>query len=263
MPLPALALVAALALPFLSASAEAASLTARYGATLMGIRFGEVLANLHIEEGAYRADGQAKATGLSRIFSDARIVFNADGVMNGGEPEARNYWRRWREDDDDESVRLSFAGGRVTDHHREGSKPEKEYPDRVPLRAQDRQGVLDPLTALVMPLGGRSGPALCEHHAPIFEDQQRFDLSLQYLRQERFSGGNKNYSGPAVVCQVRYAPIAGHRSQKKTVREMAANTGMEVWLAPIERLGVAIPVRAQVPTEFGLIEAELERLYLN
>ncbi|WP_224405865.1 DUF3108 domain-containing protein [Afifella sp. IM 167] len=260
-PLPALclALVAAL----LAAPAEAGSLTVRYGASLMGIPFGEVVANLHMEDNTYRADGRAKATGITRVFSDARIAFNADGVMKNGAPEARHYWRRWREEDDDETVSLDFSAGRLTDHHREGSKPEKEYADRVPVREADKKGVLDPITALVMPIAGRSGQALCDNRAPIFEDQQRFDLTMRFLRTERFSGGRKNYSGPAVVCQVRYTPIAGHRSGKKTVAEMAANTGMEVWLAPIEELGLLVPVKAKVPTTIGVIEAEAERVYIN
>jgi len=246
-----------------AAPVQAGSVTIRYGASLMGVPFGEVLANLAIEGDTWRADGKAKATGLSRIFSDARIAFDANGAMSDDKPQPGHYWRRWREDDDDETVSLDFSGGNVTGHHREGSKPEKEYPDRVPVGEADRSGVLDPVAALVMPIAGRRNEELCEHRAPIFEDQQRFDLTMRYLRTERFSGGDKNYSGPTVVCQVRYTPISGHRSGKKAVREMAANTGMEVWLAPITQLGLLVPVKARVPTEFGVIEAEAERVYVN
>ncbi len=56
-------------------------------------------------------------------------------------------------------------------------------PDRVPVAPQDRVGVLDPLTMLMVPLppgdlAGALDPALCDRRIPVFDGATRADLVL-------------------------------------------------------------------------------------
>ena len=53
------------------------------------------------------------------------------------------------------------------------------------------------------------------------------------------------YSGRIIVCGARYVPVAGHRSTRKAVQEMADNKRLEVWLAEVvlPHLSVAVQVR--------------------
>ncbi|MCF1504266.1 DUF3108 domain-containing protein [Afifella sp. H1R] len=239
--------------------AAATTLTVRYGASLMGVPVGKVKASLSVDKRSYHAEGYAKATGFSRLFSDARVNAEATGTLTDA-PEAQSYHRHWVEDGEAEDLSLSFANGRVSDLRFKADKPPKEYADRVPLRPEHKTGVIDPLSALVMPIAGRRGKDLCEERTPVFENNKRFDITMRFARTERYNGGSKSYSGPVVVCAVRYVPIAGHRAHKKSERFMAANKDMEVWLAPIETVGLAIPVKMRVRTELGVLTATADRL---
>lgn len=237
----------------------AATLTVRYGASLMGVPVGKIKASLSVEKRRYQAEGYAKASGFSRLFSDARVNVEATGTLTDA-AEAQSYHRHWVEDGEAEDLSLSFEKGRVSDFRFKADKPGKQYADRVPLKPEHKIGVIDPLSALIMPIAGRHGKDLCKHRAPIFENNKRFDIIMRFARAERYHGGSKSYSGPVVVCAVRYVPIAGHRAQKKSERFMAANKDMEVWLAPIETIGLAIPVKIRVRTEVGVLTATADRL---
>jgi hypothetical protein len=50
---------------------------------------------------------------------------------------------------------------------------------------------------------------------------------------------------------VRYQPIAGHRPGRKSVRELAENRDILVWLAPIAGTRVVIPLRVSFGAKIG------------
>ena len=87
-----------------------------------------------------------------------------------------------------------------------------------------------------------------------FVSGTRFDVVLSY-------GGTRTvekagYSGPVLVCNVRYVPIAGHRPARPATKFMTENRDISVWLAPVESQRVLVPVRISVRTMFGMGVAE-------
>jgi len=46
-------------------------------------------------------------------------------------------------------------------------------------------------------------------------------------------------------------PVAGHRSTRKAVQEMADNKRLEVWLAQVGDMPVLVPFRILIGTEMG------------
>jgi hypothetical protein len=60
------------------------------------------------------------------------------------------------------------------------------------------------------------------------------------------------YSGPVLVCNARYVPIAGHRSTRPSTKFMEDNKDMQVWLAPIQGTRMLVPLRIAVRTMIGM-----------
>jgi hypothetical protein len=59
------------------------------------------------------------------------------------------------------------------------------------------------------------------------------------------------YSGPVLVCNARYVPISGHRSERPATKFMQENRDMSVWLAPVEGPRLLFPLKVSVRTMIG------------
>ena len=76
--------------------------------------------------------------------------------------------------------------------------------DRVPVTNSNRQGIVDPLTALLFSAaaaGEGMSQEACRRTLPIFDGQQRYDLKLAFKRMDKVTA-EKGYAGPVVVCSV-------------------------------------------------------------
>ena len=68
--------------------------------------------------------------------------------------------------------------------------PLDEKPDRVPLKDVHKRGVVDPVSALLMPAtsaGSLTEPANCNRTIPVFDGAARFDV-VRYLLQVSTTG---------------------------------------------------------------------------
>jgi hypothetical protein len=110
--------------------------------------------------------------------------------------------------------------------------------------------VLDPLTA-IMALSRSKGDNPCGRKVSIFDGKQRFDLLLSYRRQlkvaEAVPSGQPEV---AVVCAVRYVPIAGHKPHEKSSIS-PGDSGIEVAFRPIPSANLVVPYQITIPTLFG------------
>ncbi|MEM1318012.1 MAG: DUF3108 domain-containing protein, partial [Pseudomonadota bacterium] len=91
------------------------------------------------------------------------------------------------------------------------------------------------------------GPAACDRTIPLFDGRQRYDLALSFVRMEETEFGN----GQAAVCRLRYRPIAGHRENRRTNRELAENPNIYVWLTQVSDQALVAPVRMELGLDFG------------
>ncbi len=153
-------------------------------------------------------------------------------------------------------IRIAMAGGTV--RAAALSPPARKRPDTVPLTAEHKRHVVDPISAMLMPvLNGKPAldPSQCNRTLPIFEGSERFDLVLTYSRTEKIKTV-RGYEGSVLVCKVRYKPIAGHRSERKQVKYMENNRNIEAWFAPIEGENLLAPWRVALGTMVGEILVE-------
>src|SRR2546427_647632 len=82
---------------------------------------------------------------------------------------------------------------------------------RSALTGGQRRGIVDPMTALLVTVGGSGdvlAPEACQRTLPIFDGRRRYDLKLAFKRIDTVKA-DKGYRGPAVVCGVTFQAIAG------------------------------------------------------
>ena len=124
--------------------------------------------------------------------------------------------------------------------------------DTVPLRGKHLKGVLDPLSA-VFALTRPQGKSPCGRRVEIFDGQQRFDLELYYRRQQPLG------KGKAIVCRVKYVPIAGYRANDET-KAMSRSTGIEIAFRPVTHAGLMVPDEVTIPTISGPVAFKAQKV---
>ncbi|HSG94966.1 MAG TPA: DUF3108 domain-containing protein [Afifellaceae bacterium] len=247
----------------LSAPAVAAGetrLSVKYGVTVAGFPVGKAYLNFELNGKGYTVTGSGKTTGVVRLFSDGRGKVSAKGRLNGKRPVPAAFTYDVTDDDGRETLNMAFFGNRVGKVELDPPENPEKLKRRVPLKRSHKIGVLDPLSALFIPADASK---VCNRTLPIFDGEQRFDLVLTRKRSDRFRGGRKNFKGRVVVCAVSYRPIAGHRPDKKEVRDMQRDSGMELWMAPIGDSGVMVPISARLNTKIGPIVIRAKRFQLK
>jgi uncharacterized protein DUF3108 len=226
-------------------------LEAQYVASLAGIPIGRGSWVVDIIDDQYSAAASGKTTGLMQVFAGGQGSAVGRGSVNGGKPVTSTYAATIASEKKSDEVRMAVLAGNVKDFSAEPPWP--PVPDRVPVTEAHRRGVVDPMTAWLMPVAGNGDPVrpeACQRTLSVFDGRGRFDLILSYKRMERVRS-EKGYEGPVVVCSVRYQPISGHRPARAAVRYLVEQRDIEVALAPLGGTHVLVPYRIVVPTALG------------
>jgi hypothetical protein len=236
------------------APAGAEVLHGRYGVTLLGIPLGQASLDGEVAGQAYKVSVNARLTGIASLVSSSRGAAVASGAFLKGLIIPAAYANTSANASQTRTARVAMSGGNVKGV--DISPPIEPSPERVPLTDAHTRNIVDPLSALIMPVPGSEpvmGPAACNRTIPVYDGFTRFDVSLAYVGQRKVKA--KGYDGPVTVCSVRYTPIAGHRN-RKPVQFMAENRDIEVWLAPVGANRVVVPFRISMATMIGHLNIE-------
>jgi hypothetical protein len=242
---------ALLASTVLVAEAGDTEFNARYNVRLAILPFtfatGTVKATVP-DQGRYTVDFDAKGPSFT-------MNGRSTGIIQSGNVWTINSVMDSTDSSESRKISIAMSRGRV---RREIVDPPLPFrPDRVPLTQEHRRGVIDPISALLMPVlskGGPAEPGNCDRVLPIFEGTERFDIRMSYLRTEMVKTP-KGYEGPAVVCRASYKAIAGHRP-KGSALYMERNKTIEAWLAPIGDTQMMAPWRVSMGTRVGTLILE-------
>jgi hypothetical protein len=248
---PCLLLAVSAALAPIHAQAQG-KLEARYTASLAGIPLGSGTWVIDIAGDQYTAVASGRTTGLVKLISDGSGSGGSRGIVQGASLVPTSYASSTVSDKRSDEVRMTLRAGTVKDVVAE--PPLIPSPDRVPVTDAHRKGIIDPMSAAIMPVAGNGEvltPDACKRKLAIFDGRQRADIDLVYKRMDRVKA-DKGYQGPVVVCTVLYTPIAGHRPERPAIKYLISTREMEMWLAPIAGTRVLVPFRFSVPTPFGL-----------
>jgi hypothetical protein len=232
------------------------ALEARYVVTFTGVPVGQGALVVEVTDDGYSAAGSAAVAGLLQAVTPGKGTAAARGSFTGVKLTPTSYSVSSESKDRTEEVRLAGASGVIRDLV---VLPARRDPDdRVPLTDDHRVGVVDPMSASLMPVavgGDLVGPEACDRTLPIYDGRQRYDLVLTFERTENVKEV-KGYVGPAAVCRVTYRPIAGHRAGRKQVKELSENRDIFVWLAPIAGTRVLAPLKVNFGTKLGLFTVQ-------
>ncbi len=247
---------AALAAGASAASAE--TLRAHYAVTLMGLHIGELTADGNMQPQTYHMGLNAHLTGLAAMVSSVQMALVSSGAVNKrGAVAPSSYATSAVNSESTRTLRMALNAGTVKAVE---INPEPEWRGpRVPVTEANKRNVLDPTSALIMPVpAGESltGPAACQRTLPIYDGYARFDIALHYQGERDVQV--QGYNGPVAVCSARYHPISGHLVGSRQTNFMAQNEGIEVWLAPIPSAHVVVPLRVSMPTMTGQLDIQAD-----
>ena len=246
----------ALCLGLWSHSAQAEALHARYGVSLLGLPLGKASLDGEVAGQTYKIAINARLTGIASLVSSSKGAAVASGAFLRGLIVPSAYANTSANATQTRTVRVAMSGGSVKGI--DISPPIDPSPERVPLTDAHTRNIVDPLSAMIMPVPGTEpimGPAACNRTIPVYDGFTRFDVTLTYIGQRQVKA--KGYAGPVSVCAVRYTPIAGHRN-RKPVQFMAQNKDIEVWLAPVGANRVLVPFRISMATMIGHLNIEAD-----
>jgi Protein of unknown function (DUF3108) len=241
-----------------AAPSRATALKVDYRISLAGLPVGSADLAGRFEGSRYNMQVQARLMGLAGLFTGGgKGAATAAGAVASAQPVPASYTVTSRSWSEQRSVRMGLSAGNVVAV--DITPPLEERPDRVPVKESHRHGVVDPVSALVMPMLGRGSlvdPAQCNRTIPVFDGAARFDVVLTFA--ETRTVDKPGYHGPVLVCAARYVPISGHRAGRTVTKFMEDNRDMSVWLAPVEAAHVLVPLRISIKTMVGtsVIEAE-------
>jgi len=228
-------------------------LDARYTASLGGLPVGRGAWVIDIADDHFSSAASGATAGLMRVFASGQGQSAArGGVSSSGQLIPASYVSNIVTDQKYDDVRMVISAGNVKEYVAE--PPNTPSPDRVPLTDAHRRGVSDPMTASMMRVPGSGDtlvPQACQRTLSIFDGRMRYDLQLAFKRLERVQA-EKGYQGMAVVCSVRFAPIAGYIPDRAAIKYLVDLRDIELWLAPIAGTRVMVPYRVTVPTPIGL-----------
>ena len=138
---------------------------------------------------------------------DGEGSFTARGPITDDHPVPTNFTSKIVSNGQTSDVTMVLDEGSV----KELAATPLSSSDRVPVTEANRQGIIDPLTAMLFwaVAPGALSQETCRRTLPIFDGHQRYDLKLAFKRMDKVTA-EKGYAGPVVVCSLRYEPIVGH-----------------------------------------------------
>jgi hypothetical protein len=227
-------------------------LDARYAVTLSGVPVGKGAWVIDIAENQFTAAASGATAGLLRVFASGQGSGASRGFIVSGNPVPASFAASITSDKKTEEIRMTLGAGDVKDF---AVSPEVPVdPERVPVTEAHFHGVSDPMTGSLIRVPGTGNPLTpqaCARTTPIFDGRMRYNLQFAYKRMEQVKA-DKGYEGPVVVCAVYFTPIAGFIPHRASVKYLAAQRDMEVWLAPVANTRVLVPYRISIPTPIGV-----------
>jgi hypothetical protein len=256
-----LALAATCAVPLAGPfPAAAGSFQAQYDISLSGIPIGVADVGAQLEGERYRLDLRARLTGLVGVLTGGKGGATASGTLSGAHVYPSSFALTSATGEATRTLRMALDAGTVQQVEIAPPLPDWDKPDRVPVSEAHKRNIVDPLSAVLMPVTIKAEgteAAACNRSIPVFDGAMRFNIVLAYAGSR--SVDSDSYRGPVVVCSVRYVPIAGHRPNRRVTKFMEANREIETWLAPLPGEKLFVPYRISVKTLIGTTVIEASR----
>ncbi|MCW5681659.1 MAG: DUF3108 domain-containing protein [Xanthobacteraceae bacterium] len=234
-------------------------LDAKYSVYLTGIPIGQGAVILDVTETGFAAAGSAKFTGLLRMVAKGEGTSTVRGTFANNRPWNTIYNMQSNSTERSEKVDITVQAGTVKTFSLVPPRKGEEEINRVPVLEAHLKNALDPMSAGLLLVAGEGeliSPEACNRTLPIFDARIRYDVVLSFKSIEKLTKKIDGYNGPVVVCQARYVPVSGHRANHNSVKAMADNREIFIWLAPIEGTRALVPIKVSIGTTLGTLVVE-------
>lgn len=252
-------LAAAICVPLTASSAHAqGKVNAHYTISMTGVTIGEITWRIDIGATLYSMSASGKASGVLSVLMNGEGSVSAQGSIAADRLNPSSYKSTIADDDGTITLEMTFADGIATE--RLTQQPPK-HADRLPITDNDRRGVADPLSAVLLPTklgGGALAASDCNRTLNIYDGRRRYNLVLSHGRLDKVVV-ERGYSGPILICEVVLQPLAGYRAGSLIVKYVAGRRNMELWFAPITGTSIMAPVRVLMPTLIGTLKIQADQ----
>jgi hypothetical protein len=249
--------LALLAAPLGDHACAEGNLDASYTISFARIRVGDITATVVFGDTEYAMSASGRAGGFMKVLMDGEGSFTTRGTITDGHPVPTNFSSKIVSNAETSDVTMVLDEGSV----KELAAAPLPSSGRVPVTEANRQGIVDPLTAMLFSAAA-AGEGLsqeaCRRTLPIFDGHQRYDLKLAFKRMDKVTA-EKGYAGPVVVCSLRYEPIVGHSASNSLVKYLSEGREMEMALAPIAGTRLLAPFRLSVVSMLANLVIEANR----
>ena len=236
------------------AEGATARIVAVYKVAIGSFNLGDFRVTTTLRGDGYEMRGEGRFSILEGLVFEWRGATASRGRVTPEGPEpsmyALNYTNGGKKG---ERLRMTFDDGAV---QKISIVPRKRpNPRTIPVTRAQLEGVLDPLSGAFL-TARSSNPNgdinVCNRTLPVFDGRQRFDLVLKPKKAVMVRNKSPGaYSGPAVICRVKFIPIAGYPRGDPAIQHMSRSNEIEVWLIPVRRTQMYVPYRIVLPTPVG------------
>lgn len=232
-----------------------------YNVSLIGLSLGTATVSGQVGPSEYKIEAYANLTGLASAVSGAKGSAVSTGSIQNGQIAPAAYATTSANSKETRTVRIGMSAGNV--RAVDIQPPFENLEGRVPVMEAHKRSIVDPLSALIMPVKGdvSNGADVCRRSIPVYDGYTRFNVDLAYVGTRRVEV--PGYNGNVIVCNARYKPISGHRPNRPATKFMADNKDMEVWLAPLGESKIMVPFRISVRTMVGMTVIEARRFQVS
>src|SRR6185437_9763570 len=246
-------------LPTGSALAEnslsaASRITAVYRVDLAGFNLGNFNLTTVFRGDDYEMRGEARFSILKGLVYQWNGTTASTGHVTSAGPEPTMYALSYSDGGrKTEQLRMTFGAGAVTEVQ---IVPDKmPNPRDIPVTKEQLEGVLDPMSGAFLSAHSENPNGdlkVCNQTLPVFDGTQRFDLVVTPKRAVNVRRTTPTgYAGPAVICAVKFIPIAGYQPDNPGIKLMSQTNEIEVWLIPVRNTNMYVPYRIVLPTPIG------------
>jgi len=229
-------------------------LRAKYRISFLGFDLARANLIAKVEHGLYALRVGYKTTGLVKVFAAATGDVSATGMIDAEHMMPAEFHEATKENAREAKVDMTIAKSNIIENQ---AMPEvTPDPDRIVLKPDDRRGVLDPLSAVLIPTlkGKDSLGSACNRTIPVFDGWVRFNIVMTLKETRTLDKGP--FKGEAAVCAVRWVPISGYIPTRSGTKFMMNNKDLDVTLAPVGDTGYVAPIHIGVQTLHGHVDVD-------
>jgi len=240
-----------------ASTAAETRVVANYRIDLDNFNLGSFRFTTQLNGSDYRVRGDGHFSLLGGLLYNLRTTTASSGKVTDAGPEPKMYLLSYASGSDSGQLRMSFDAGAVTAL---SIIPRRDRdPREIPVTKEQLVGALDPIAAAFFharsddPNGDLK---VCDQTVPVFDGGWRFDLVLTPKKKVSVrKEASTAYSSYAVVCRVKFKPIAGYTTDDPNIKLMSRTDAIEVWLVSVPGTDMYAPYHLLLPTASGLLSA--------